>query len=106
MRLILVATDGSAGAGHAVDAAAAFAKAFDADLLVVTIAGSSWDREVEELARSEGDLGGAVDLLVNAILREAKERGSAGAPQGFELHLAGAMPQRGYWKSLIVRSPT
>ena len=83
MRLILVATDGSAGAGHAVDAAAAFAKAFDADLLVVTIAGTSWDREIEEFARSEGDLGEAVDLLVNAILREAKERGERGGAPRF-----------------------
>ena len=82
MRLILVATDGSVGGSRAVDAAAAFAKAFDADLLVVTIAGSSWDHEIEELARSEGDLGEAVELLANAVLRDAEERGErGGAPR-------------------------
>ena len=82
MQLVLVATDGSAGANRAVEAAASFAKAFDAELLIVTIAGSSWNQEIEELTRSEGDVGEAIQLLSNAVLREARERGEhAGAPR-------------------------
>ncbi|QGM45957.1 universal stress protein [Methylocystis heyeri] len=81
-QLILVAADGSAGASRAVDTAAAFARKLDADLLIVTIAGSAWDREIDEAARSERDAGEAVELLANAALREARERAErAGAPR-------------------------
>ena len=82
MQFVLVATDGSAGGNRAVEAAASFAKAFDAELLIVTIEGSSWDHEIEELTRSEGDVGEAIQLLSNAVLREARERGEhVGAPR-------------------------
>jgi nucleotide-binding universal stress UspA family protein len=80
-QLILVAADGSAGASRAVDAAAAFAKAFDAELLIVTIAGSAWDRDIEDAARSENDPGEAVELLANAALREARERAERAGAQ-------------------------
>ena len=71
---VMVATDGSAGAGRAVDAAAEYAKATGASLLIVTFAGNFSAKELADLARAEGDVGEAIELLANTILREAKER--------------------------------
>ena len=74
MQRIMVATDGSAGADRAVEAAAALAKAFDGELLVVTIGGNFPAEEIRKLARAEGGVGEANELLSNRILLEAKER--------------------------------
>ncbi|PWB83533.1 MAG: universal stress protein [Methylocystaceae bacterium] len=74
MQRIMVATDGSVGANRAVEAAAELAKKFDADLLIVTFGGSSSAEEIGKLARSEGGIGEAIELLSNLILREARER--------------------------------
>ena len=71
---ILVATDGSAGANRAIDAAAGLAKALDADLMIATFGGSFSHEELEELSRTEGKVGEAIDLSLNSILRQAKER--------------------------------
>lgn len=82
MQRIMVATDGSPGANRAVDVAAALAKAVDGELLIVTVGGNFPANELRELARSEGGLGNAEDLLSNRILLEAKERAQrAGAPK-------------------------
>lgn len=79
---IMVATDGSAGASRAVEVAAEFAKAFDADLSIVTFGGNSSAEDISKLARSEGGVGEAIELLSNLILREARERAkSVGAPK-------------------------
>ncbi len=79
---ILVATDGSAGANRAIDAAAGLAKALDADLMIATFGGSFSHEELEELTRAEGKVGEAIDLLLNSILRQAKERAERiGAPR-------------------------
>lgn len=79
---ILVATDGSAGADRAVEAAAELAKAFDGELLIVTLGGNFPAEEIQKLVRAEGSVGDANELLSNRILLEAKERAQhAGAPK-------------------------
>lgn len=71
---IMVATDGSTGADRAVETAAEFAEAFGAELSIVTFAGSFSAQEIGKLARTEGGVGEAIELVSNIILREAKER--------------------------------
>ncbi|MGB5086016.1 MAG: universal stress protein [Methylocystis silviterrae] len=71
---IMVATDGSTGADRAVKAAAEFTMAFGAELSIVTFAGSFSAEEVGKLARVEGGVGEAIELVSNIILRDAKER--------------------------------
>jgi len=71
---IMVATDGSAGANRAVEAAAGLAKAVNGDLTIATFGGSFSAEEIDQLTRTEGEVGEAVDLLMNSILRDAKER--------------------------------
>ena len=71
---IMVATDGSAGADRAVEAASEFAKAFGAGLSIVTFAGDHYGEEIDKLARTEGGVGEAIELLSNTVLRVAKER--------------------------------
>lgn len=74
MQRIMVATDGSAGADRAVDAAARLAKVFDARLFLVTIGGSRSDAEMRRLARAEEDVGAALESLSAGILRAAAGR--------------------------------
>lgn len=71
MRHILVATDGSAGAERAVDFAAALAKETDCTLFIVTVSGDVAAADVQALARTEGGLGEALELLSNQILERA-----------------------------------
>ncbi len=74
MRSIVVATDGSEGADRAIDMAAALAKATGARLLLLTV-GDDLDREgIEELARAEGGIGEALDLIAAGILQRGRER--------------------------------
>ena len=81
-RRIMVATDGSAGADRAVEAAAGLAKSLNADLTIATFGGSFSADEIEQLTRAEGQVGEAVELLLNSILRLAKERAERiGAPK-------------------------
>jgi nucleotide-binding universal stress UspA family protein len=82
MQRIMVATDGSASADRAIEAAAALAKAVDGDLMIVTIGGNFPAHEVSKLARAEGGVGEANELLSDHVLLAAKERAQrAGAPK-------------------------
>jgi nucleotide-binding universal stress UspA family protein len=74
MHLILVGTDGSEGAGRAIDMATALAKATAAKLLVITVGDNFTGEDVRDLARAEGGLGDALDLIAAEILHRAKER--------------------------------
>ncbi len=74
MQRIMVATDGSPGADRAVEAAAALAKAVDGELLILAIGGNFPAEEIRKVARAEGGVGEADELLANRILLEAKER--------------------------------
>ena len=81
---ILVATDGSDGAGHAVDYAASLAKTLNGELLIVNVAGgipaplfrhltskqNAWLRETESAVSAE-------------ILDRAGARKIAGLSQGY-----------------------
>ena len=79
---IMVATDGSEGANRAVEAAARLAKAANVDLTIVTFGGSFSAEEIHQLTRMESEVGEAIDLLLNSILRDAKERAQRiGAPR-------------------------
>jgi nucleotide-binding universal stress UspA family protein len=72
MKRILAATDGSDGAERAVELAAELAHALDGSLLIVTVADDLSGSAIDALARSERDLGEAVDLIVNQILNHAR----------------------------------
>ncbi|HVO00679.1 MAG TPA: universal stress protein [Candidatus Cybelea sp.] len=72
MRRILMATDGSEGAARAVAVAADMAKAAGARLTIVTV-GDSADSALEPIAKVEGDLGAALDLVLNRNLLDAQE---------------------------------
>ncbi|MGO9135910.1 MAG: universal stress protein [Methylovirgula sp.] len=73
MKRILVATDGSNGAERAVAFAAELAKQFGAKLSIITVSGDFSDHEMTQLARSESDIGAAIDLRSNRILIKARE---------------------------------
>ena len=79
---ILVATDGSPAADRAVTAAAELASGLAAELLIVTFGGSLSRAEMEQLARAEGGISEALDLLTKRILLTAKEQAAKiGAPK-------------------------
>jgi nucleotide-binding universal stress UspA family protein len=80
MRHIIVATDGSSCADHAVDFAAALAKATGATLLVMTVGGDHSAEDVRKLARTEGSTPEALELLTNQILQQASERATRVGP--------------------------
>jgi len=65
MRRILVATDGSEGADRAVDVAARIAKATDGELSILNVGGTLSGEELRQLARTERDLGDALEGLSN-----------------------------------------
>lgn len=74
MRHIMVATDGSEGADRAIDVAAQLAKAFEGELSIVTVGGNLSGDEMRQLERAERNIGEALDMLSNQILRAAKTR--------------------------------
>ena len=77
MRCILVATDGSKSANRAVDAAAQFAKSFDAKLLIVNAidAGVLSSDELNSFRKVEGiSLGEALASLSSQILMDAESQ--------------------------------
>jgi len=74
MQKILAATDGSRGGNRAVIAAAQLAKATGAALSIVTIGGGASGSELRRLARTEGGMGEALELISNQILDQAKRR--------------------------------
>ena len=71
---VVVATDGSEPATRAVDFAATVAKAWDGELIVLTIHTDLSPAELRELAKDSHDLGTATDALVKRILDEATAR--------------------------------
>ena len=73
-RRVVVATDGSKAATRAVDFAATVAKAWDAELIVLTISTALSPAELRELAQADHDLGTATDALVRRILDDATAR--------------------------------
>jgi nucleotide-binding universal stress UspA family protein len=73
-RRVVVATDGSKAAARAVDFAATVAKAWDAELVVLTISTALSPAELRELAQVDHDLGTATDTLVRRILDDATAR--------------------------------
>ena len=74
MQKILVATDGSRGSSRAVIAAAQLAMATDATLLILTIGDNIPSTELRRLARTEGGVGEALELISNQILDQARMR--------------------------------
>lgn len=74
MRQIMIATDGSEGAGRAVDVAANIAKATGSKLSILNVGGNLSGDEIMQLARAERDLGAALDAISNQILMQSKER--------------------------------
>ena len=74
MRHIMVATDGSEGAGRAVDVAAELAKAFGGKLFIVTVARNLSGEETRELARAARNIGDALEGLSMQILTAAENR--------------------------------
>ncbi len=74
MRNILVATDGSEGAGRAIDFAAELTRATGATLHILTVGGNMFVEDISRLARAEGDVGAALDAPSNSILKEAELR--------------------------------
>jgi nucleotide-binding universal stress UspA family protein len=73
---VLVATDGSKAAARAVDFAATMARAWDAELIALTISTALSPAELRELAQADHDLGTAIDTLVRRILEDATARGN------------------------------
>jgi nucleotide-binding universal stress UspA family protein len=82
MRRILAATDGSEGAGRAVDAAANLAAALHAELWIVNVMDGLTGEEQNKITRVEkNSIGDVLDALSDQILVKAKERSqSLGAP--------------------------
>ncbi|HEY6025252.1 MAG TPA: universal stress protein [Pseudolabrys sp.] len=74
MQRILVATDGSAGANRAVDAAAMLAKTSGADLTILTIGGNVTGAELRKLADAAGDLSNTMEAAANKVLAQARKR--------------------------------
>jgi nucleotide-binding universal stress UspA family protein len=68
------ATDGSPGGDRAIDLASALANATHARLLILTVGNNLAGDEVKELARVEGSVGEAHELIANQILEWAKQR--------------------------------
>lgn len=74
MKKIMIATDGSEGAGRAVEVGARLAHDLGAQLMLLTVAGDLPADEMRKLAHSEGDIGGALDSAAEQILAEATMR--------------------------------
>ena len=74
MRKILVASDGSRGANRAVIAAAELAQATGAELCILTVGDNLSGLDLKKLARLEGSIGEALELLSNQVLNQARKR--------------------------------
>jgi nucleotide-binding universal stress UspA family protein len=74
MQHIMVATDGSGGAGRAVDMAAELAKALACDLLIATVADRLSGEEVRQLAHTEVSVGDVLEALTAQTLKVAEAR--------------------------------
>jgi nucleotide-binding universal stress UspA family protein len=74
MKHILAATDGSEGADRAIEVAAELANGLAAKLSIVTVGDNFSIDDVRRLARSEGDVGDALELVLNQILIQARRR--------------------------------
>jgi nucleotide-binding universal stress UspA family protein len=74
MQHIMVATDGSAGADRAVDAAAELAKALACDLLIATVADSLSGEEARQLVHTGVSVGDMLEALTAQTLRAAEAR--------------------------------
>lgn len=75
MQCLLVATDGSEGAGRAVDAAADLAAALNIELWIVTVMDGTPNELLRTLAREERiTIGDALSALADHVLGQAKER--------------------------------
>jgi len=74
MQKILAATDGSRGGNRAVIFAAQLAKAIGAALSIVTVGGSFSGAELRRMARTEGGVGEALELISNQVLNQARMR--------------------------------
>lgn len=74
MNRIMIATDGSAGADRALDAAAQLARDLGAELLILTVAGDLPADEMRRLAHAEADLGSALDSAAERIVAAAAAR--------------------------------
>ena len=71
---IMVATDGSEAADRVLDVAAAIIKAVGGELSILTVGEQPSGDELRRLARSEGDIGDALESLSNRILKQANDR--------------------------------
>jgi len=74
MKCIVVAADGSADAGRAIDTAAHLAKALGAELVILTVGGSISGAELRQLADTGGKLSETLELASQEILRQAEKR--------------------------------
>jgi nucleotide-binding universal stress UspA family protein len=74
IRHIMVATDDSEAADRAIDVAAAIIKAVGGELSILTVGEQLSRDEQRRLARSEGDIGDALESLSNRILKQANDR--------------------------------
>src|SRR5689334_23586307 len=74
MRNILVASDGSEGAGRAVDVAAEIATAVGGNLSCITVGDNLSREEMRRLSSAERDVWEAVDSFSKQILQRATER--------------------------------
>ncbi len=88
MTHILVATDGSESADRAIDFAAELAKGLGAKLSIVTVGDDFSSDDVRRLARSEGDIGEALELISNQILIGGRQRARRIGVTNIEIHAA------------------
>lgn len=86
MRHILLATDGSSGADRACDVAAEFAKALGGKLTILTVGGNLSRHEMEELGRAPCDIGDALDVVSDQILRHAEQRARGAGVSNVQRH--------------------
>ncbi len=74
MTVIMVATDGSAGASRAVEAAAEIAKALACNLLIVTVADRLLGEEARQLPQTGVSTGDVLEAFTAQTLRTAEAR--------------------------------
>jgi nucleotide-binding universal stress UspA family protein len=92
MRLIVAATDGSECADRAIDMASTLAKATGAKLVVITVGDSLAGEDVRKLARAEGGVGEALELITGQILQRARERAHQQGVSSIEVELGWGDP--------------
>jgi nucleotide-binding universal stress UspA family protein len=92
MKKIMVATDGSEDAGRAIDLAADIVKAYRGRLIVLTVGGNVSRDELGQLARAEGGIGEALELLANRVLLEAGARARLGGASDVQTQIAWGDP--------------